>query len=79
MLMKEFKIFSFFVGVIGAVEASADEATPNCFLCICRQFEKPYGLFDKRALLQKTGMRNVFENVINNQIYTRRKVRFIYK
>lgn len=34
---------------------------------------KPYGLFDKCALLQKTltWNANIFEDLINNQIYIR--------
>lgn len=48
----------------------------TCFLCICRQLtKKTHGLFDKCALLQKTltWNANIFENVINNQIYIRLK------
>lgn len=54
------------------MEANEDKTKP-IFYAFVDSSQKPDGLFDKCALLQKTltWNANIFENVLNNKIYMR--------
>lgn len=74
-IMISFKNVSFLSGVKVLWRQARTKQNLLVFYAFLDTPRKPNGLFDKCALLQKTltWNANIFENVLNNQIYMRLK------